>query len=313
METRPIRGYKKHTIVCNIKSKIESWIDSISKDDEELAKAIDDNYIVTGGAIASMLLGEQPNDYDVYFKDEEVARRVAEYYIAKLGIKSTEKVAQVEAVKEPGRVRIKIKSAGIATEDTDNEKYEYFESGGEINEFLKTSLKESKKKAKNYSPAMITDNAISLHGGIQIIIRFVGQPEDIHKNYDFVHATNWYTSKEGLVLNQSSLESLMARELRYVGSLYPICSLFRMRKFIKRGWSITAGEVLKIAWDVSELDLKNHEVLREQLIGVDQAYFWEILTCLQKNVDKPIDRTYLYEVINRVFDEHEFGETHEEE
>jgi hypothetical protein len=150
---------------------------------------------------------------------------------------------------------------------------------------------------------MITSNAISLHGDIQIITRFVGEPEDIHENYDFIHTTNWYTQNDGLVLNQDALESILARELRYVGSLYPICSLFRIKKFINRGWTVTAGEMLKIAWDINNLDLNNMNVLYDQLIGVDAAYFHELIDILKKKSDKELDRTYLFEAINRVFDE----------
>jgi hypothetical protein len=44
-----------------------------------------------------------------------------------------------------------------------------------------------------------------------------------------------------------------------------------MKKFIQRGWTVN-GRNLKMLFQVSELDLKNIEVLEEQ-IGVDVAYF----------------------------------------
>ncbi|HXJ41375.1 MAG TPA: hypothetical protein VNH18_18985, partial [Bryobacteraceae bacterium] len=58
--------------------------------------------------------------------------------------------------------------------------------------------------------------------------------------------------------------------------------LFRLRKFIKRGWSINAGQILKIAFQVSELDLNNLEVLEDQLTGVDVAYFVQLITKLKE-------------------------------
>ena len=103
-------------------------------------------------------------------------------------------------------------------------------------------------------------------------------------------------------LRVEALESTLARELKYVGSRYPVCSMFRLKKFIKRGWTITAGEMLKIAWDISKLDLNDREVLQDQLTGVDAAYFRQIIDLLAKD-DKPIERTYLFELINRIFDE----------
>ena len=147
----------------------------------------------------------------------------------------------------------------------------------------------------------ITSNAITLANNVQVVLRFVGPAEEIHKNYDFVHATNYYTSEKGLVLHQAALESILARELKYVGSLYPVCSIFRIKKFINRGWTITAGETLKILFDVHKLDLCNIEVLKDQLTGVDTTYFEAMIHSLRAN-ERNIDRHYLFEVINRVFD-----------
>jgi hypothetical protein len=50
-----------------------------------------------------------------------------------------------------------------------------------------------------------------------------------------------------------------------------------MKKFIQRGWTVN-GRNPKMLFQVSELDLKNIEVLEEQLIGVDVAYFSLLIT-----------------------------------
>lgn len=75
-------GYKPKTIEKIIQNKINHWVKSI--DSEELRNKILNDYIVTGGAITSMLLGENPNDFDVYFHTAEIAKEVADYYIAKV-------------------------------------------------------------------------------------------------------------------------------------------------------------------------------------------------------------------------------------
>jgi hypothetical protein len=139
---------------------------------------------------------------------------------------------------------------------------------------------------------------------VQVIFRFTGPPEEIHHNFDFVHCTNWYADGE-LHLNQAALEAILSKELQYIGSLYPICSVFRIKKFLQRGWTITAGTMLKISWDISELDLSQREVLQEQLVGMDAAYFHQVIALLREG--DTIDRTYLYELINRVFDTDEFN------
>ncbi len=300
------RGMKRKTIQKNIETKIYDWLKSI--DDESLRERARYSLVVTGGCIASMLQGEMPNDYDVYFDNIDVCADIARYYLGKLPESKNAKVSRNEVVVENGQVSIFIKSAGVASEESDQQEYNYFEfmpEGSSESYLNKITSTENVKKA-TYKVAYMTTNAITLTDGIQIIIRFVGDPVEIHKNFDYVHCTNWYTKKDGVVLNRHALESIMTKELRYIGSKFPICSLFRMKKFLQREWTITAGTIFKIAYDVSKLDLNKTEVLREQLTGVDQAYFREVISVIERETkDKDIDRTYLFELISRVFDENE--------
>lgn len=41
------------------------------------------NSLIAGGAIASLLLGETPNDLDIYLTSQETALRLAVYYVKK--------------------------------------------------------------------------------------------------------------------------------------------------------------------------------------------------------------------------------------
>ena len=303
MDNKVKRGFKKKTIEQTIRNKVKSWLASI--EDIALRDEIKNHYIVTGGAITSMLLGDLPNDYDIYLDDADVAAKLANYYISRLPAVDNEKTQTpiVEVPSARDRVTIKVKSAGITGEGIDQEKYEYFEQYPDATSRTMSYLEgAANNNTGKYTSIAITTNAITLTDQIQIVLRFVGPANEIHKNYDFVHTTNYFTESEGVVLNQPALESILAKELKYVGSLYPICSMFRLKKFIKRGWSITAGEMLKIAWDISKLDLTNVEVLQDQLTGVDAAYFNQIIRLIQEE-NKPIDRTYLFELVNRIFDE----------
>src|SRR5690606_21747234 len=129
------------------------------------------------------------------------------------------------------------------------------------------NIENTEDKDKKYYPKFFSPNAISLSDDIQIVIRFYGTAEEIHKTFDFVHATNYFTHKEGLVTNNEAIESLLTKQLKYQGSLYPLTTIIRIKKFLKRGWNINAGEMLKAMFQISELDLKNPDVLEEQLIG----------------------------------------------
>ena len=62
-----------------LKKKLEHWIDSI--EDKEIGTLVRENVLVSGGAIASLIMGEKVNDYDVYFKTKESTAKVAAYYV----------------------------------------------------------------------------------------------------------------------------------------------------------------------------------------------------------------------------------------
>ena len=316
------RGFKRKTITRTIKHKMDGWLKSIT--DETLRERVRKNYFVSGGAIASMLMGNLPNDYDVYMTDLEVARDLANYYLTELQkpaegeeAKNSGYVGKIEALVVDNRVRIIIKSAGVFEAGEGVAGYEYFEQlpPSEMDKYI-ARLK--KKKGSDYKPALATSNAISLHGGVQIIFRFVGTPEAVHRNFDFVHCTAYYDPEPqlgdviwakgrpaGLTIPAEAMESILTRELQYIGSVYPVCSMFRTKKFLNRGWTITAGTMLKIAWDINALDLHIPSVLQEQLVGMDAAYFHQVISILKEKGD--IDRTYLFETINRVFDTDEFN------
>lgn len=298
------RGYKKNTIEKILTYKINDWCKTLP---EELREKTKKSVIVTGGAIANMLVGLEANDYDVYFSNTEVALSVTNHYIQ--SIVAEGKVSKIEAIQTDDGVRLNIKSSGIAGTPNPNQDYEYFEMTGNDpsayldKNILKKNMRDAKSGKGKYLPLLFTDNAISLSNDIQLIIRFCGNPDKIHENFDFEHTKNYWSIDTGLVTSPEALQCIMSRELKYTGSRYPICSLFRLRKFINRGWNITAGEMLKISWDINRLDLTDIKILRDQLIGVDTAYFIQLIEILSKEKpDGNYDRSYIINLIDRVFD-----------
>lgn len=312
---------KKKTIKSVLNRKIENWIKSVT--DERTREAIKENAIVSGGAITSMLMGEKVNDYDIYFKTSEAAKIVACYYVAIFKKYPPPKAAdRVKGVDigvrvEDFRVRVVVQSAGISSAESANANYNYFEmvppeeAGEAAFEYVKqimdkiepppTAVDADRKK---YQPIFLTSNAITLSDDIQLVIRFTGEIDKIHENYDYTHCKCGYDyAKRDLFIPPEAMECMLNRELRYSTSLYPLCSIIRMRKFLKRGWHINAGQIVKMAWDLNGLDLSDVDVLEDQMIGVDSAYFQEVIDLLRENTEagKPIDETYLMEVIDRVF------------
>ena len=323
-------GMKTSTLKNLLRERIDSWLESI-KDERVKALAKRDT-IVSGGAIASALGGEKINDYDIYFRTKETAEAIAIYYCGVFKDTVGERKApngrsvnpevKIEArtnckgVSED-RVIIYMKSAGVAGENQPT--YEYFETSGEeeVDKFF-ASISEHKenpietaelitvelKSKEKYRPLFLSENAITLSDKIQLIVRFYGEPSALHENYDFVHAMCYYDyDKHLLNCPAEALESILSKSLVYGGSLYPIASLFRIRKFIARGWRITAGQMLKIIFQVSKLDLEDTKVLREQLLGVDQAYMWQLIRAIEnKDNAQRIDHTYLAKLIDEIFE-----------
>ena len=90
--------------------------------------------------------------------------------------------------------------------------------------------------------------------------------------------------------------------MRYIGSKYPLCSVIRMRKFIKKGWHINAGQILKILFQVSELDLNDIATLEDQLVGVDSVYFMQLINALKSKMKKDENFNYGSKYINSIID-----------
>lgn len=296
------RGMKPRTIRKVINAKIDEWLETIPIEESEVISAIKKDLIVTGGCIASMLLGEKINDFDAYFRTKESAAIVARYYVKKFDWK-TVIPAEIVVPSDENRVRIIIASIGsYGSGEGDHP------DAGEEEDTLGEYEFADDETLEKYRPVFFSENAITLSNKIQLVTRFCGSPDEIHGNYDFVHAMNYFDyAKQELVLKPEALECLLSKTLIYRGSLYPICSLFRMRKFIDRGWKISAGEILKISWQIHELKLKELSVLREQLTGVDYLYFSELVKALEEadargelNTER-FTSNYVNEIIDRIF------------
>ena len=103
-------------------------------------------------------------------------------------------------------------------------------------------------------------------------------------------------------MNQAALESLLTKTLHYIGSRYPLTSVIRTRKFIKRGFTVNAGQYLKMCFQIAELDLGSIEVLEDQLTGVDFAYFYMLIEALKEKKAKDPSFRYNYEYIVGIVD-----------
>lgn len=297
----------------------KEWVDSIT--DEKVRELAKCNTIITGGAITSLLLNEEPKDYDIYFTNKETTLAVAKYYVEMVKKENPNTIKVIDGHRYFDQL-----DQYPNFEDIDLEKYWWFNEDvynmtkDRVRIFIKSSgvlrypeiKKKKKDKQKVFKPVFISSNAITLSNKIQLINRFYGDPSEIHKTFDFLHTFNYWLPQGGigkgkLVLNVDSLECILDKRLVYRGSKYPLCSVVRMRKFLERGWFINAGQILKMCFQISELDLSNIEVLEDQLIGVDSAHFSDLIGRIQSEInsqtgkDFNIDGAVIAKLVDEIF------------
>jgi len=279
-----------------------------------------------------MLKGDSINDYDIYFSNYDTCAAVANYYVKKFV--ENNNLTDIPVVKtfhskeyqpdlvddcEKRRVKIFIPSQGIVknaeygdllSEDDTDADLEEVRNSNRVAKALRDKEHRKDKHKGLYKPVFITDNAISLTDRTQLVMRFYGEPKDIHQYFDFVHTTSYYTSgNDTLHLDPKAMESMLTNDLKYIGSKYPLCSIFRMKKFTNRGWMCSASEIVKMVFQLNDLDLKNMEVLREQLIGVDTSYMSSLIGKIEGIEDlSTITTDYLLDLVDEVFgEEQELG------
>lgn len=301
---------KTKTIKKLVLNKLESWIDSIRVTNAKLADDLknENAVIVSGGCITSMFLNEPVNDYDIYISDMDILIRLARHYCKGYrvldGRKKNDYIAdtfgrEITEIDDHYNSEMYVRLYNLKE---DQVKLDI------VSEGIRLDINEEEVTEHDYIPVFFSQNAISLTNDIQIVLRFSGSVENIHKSFDFMHATNYFSFKDGLVTNKIALESILSKDLIYQGSLYPLTSIIRMKKFIGRGWRIDAGQILKIMFQISELNLKDIKVLEDQLIGVDVAYFSKLIAILREVKPDKIKSGYLNTIIDRVFNQYEEDE-----
>jgi len=321
----------RRRIANHLKKIHNNWVESIQ--DENVRTLARNNSIITGGAIVSLLTGEQPKDYDIYFTNKETVLEIAKYYVNIFNIKEgnnnasvidgadyQDETEQQEKYEIRGtmyanltedRVKIITGGAGVLEDEDETQSLNVYEILNDTDDAIIDPPVEEKKKGKDkpepYRPVFLSTNAVTLSDRIQLIIRFYGEPDEIHDTFDFVHTFSYWRSGDfdELHLNAEALEAILDKNLVYKGSKYPLCSIIRLRKFLKRGWKINAGQILKICFQLSDLDLSNPDVLEDQLIGVDTAYFMKLVRDIREQMDANdefiIDQNYVTTIAEKIF------------
>lgn len=262
---------------------------------EKDKECFDCNVYVAGGSIISLLGGEKPKDVDIYVRDADYAAQLVTSIIRHyrrsnaivLGGKSVPvalQVSKVDYVPNTQSVSIGIEGYPQVSVGATNSK----DSG-----------------------LFLSKNAVSIKAKVtglpveaQLITRFVGKPLDVVRCFDFDHTRHIYTGTGELLLSSEGLKSQSTRDLRYSGSYFPLTSIIRTKKFIKRGWNCSAGEYLKMTIQAAALDWTSKAVLYDQLEGVDVALFEQLIAAIEATfpgAETPVEPAFVFKQIDKIF------------
>ena len=224
-----------------------------------------ESIVIAGGSITSLFLNQEVNDYDIYFKDENAVKALLNFYISIYNKQYNTNWCYSNKLHKIYQLKPAYKNIDCNSMELYSNFNEYCDT---IDYLFFKNDSTSKILIGEYAPICITPNAVTLNNKIQLVTRFSGKPEEIISNFDFVHTNLYYDFYQNeLVLNTESLQSILTKELIYNGSKFPLCSLFRLNKFLSKGWTISNTELLKISLQIHQLNLLDKSVLKEQLLG----------------------------------------------
>jgi hypothetical protein len=230
----------KEKLISNYCSNIYSKLGPQVNSDKLLVEA--DTYIA-GGALYSLLTGKHVNDIDIYFRDPQKA---------------------LLCIRRFATVNAKIVDLGNSVKSL------------EITEIKAT--KNNCELSRNALTFIPNKEATGLPCTIQFIFKFIGEEEAVLRYFDFEHCkiswrkraidSNTENLSGVLKFHGDSKDAIINNELIYnTTTIYPIGSLFRVNKFIKRGMNIDFSELIKIAAQINQLDLVEPEALKLQASG----------------------------------------------
>jgi hypothetical protein len=116
---------------------------------------------------------------------------------------------------------------------------------------------------------LITENAINLSDKIQIITKYYGNPIHVVNKFDWAHIKSYYKYDEKLFIKDDVFKMIHEKELIYTGSDFPLSSLLRMQKFIKKGWHVSTKTIVNIVLDIVQAFHNPNKSYKENILIED--------------------------------------------
>ena len=140
----------------------------------------------------------------------------------------------------------------------------------------------------------------------QAICAVYGEPAEIIKNFDFTCCMGAWVPETAFVLHDDFFQHCSQHRLVFnANAQYPICSLWRALKFIKRGWKLSAIESIKMALCINHLALNDRRELKRQLLGIDTLFLKEFTDSLEKDGERKYDYLEAINYLETFFNDNE--------
>ena len=148
---------------------------------------------------------------------------------------------------------------------------------------------------------VITDSAISFildKRRVQLIKCVVRPMPETIDGFDFTICQGGF-DLEQFLFGVDFFRHLAQRKLVFnTNSEYPICSLYRARKFIKRGFHFSGIEAIKLGLRIQALKIDTYADLRKQLMGIDTMFLKELTDSLAGQSEKAYNLNEFLETLN---------------
>lgn len=125
----------------------------------------------------------------------------------------------------------------------------------------------------------------------QLICAEFGEPSDVIRKFDFTCCMGAFDPVfKAFTLDDLFLKHCAQRRLVFnANAAFPICSLWRAVKFIRRDWKLSGIEAIKLALAVNNLKLNDRKELKRQLMGIDTLFLKELTDALESDQTKAYD------------------------
>ena len=138
----------------------------------------------------------------------------------------------------------------------------------------------------------------------QLICATYADPENMLDTFDFTICMAAWKQTGEFIFNDRFLQHCSQKRLCFnTNAKFPICSLWRALKYIKRGYKLPAIDLIKIALCINNVDLKNRKELKRQLMGIDTMFLKKLTDALDKDGELSYDFGEALEMLNNLFED----------